>query len=97
MQFQSKNLNKVRALLYTIWKYFFKEYSEFSSVSPFWIWRENIYSRVDRFNRESIDSIFLQNVGNPIDSIAATRVMDQDEIWKPTDRDVKMATRHVNI
>ena len=47
MQLQSKNLNKVRALLYTIWKYFFKEYFEFGSVSPLWIWRENICARVD--------------------------------------------------
>ena len=34
------------ALLCTIWKYFFKEYFEFGSVSPFWIWRENICARV---------------------------------------------------
>ena len=38
MQLQSKNLNKVRALLYTILKYSFKQYFEFGSVSPFWIW-----------------------------------------------------------
>ena len=35
------------ALLYTIWKYFFKEYFEFGYVSMFWIGRENICARVD--------------------------------------------------
>ena len=34
-------------LLYNIWKYFFKEYYEFGSVSPFWIGRKNICARVD--------------------------------------------------
>ena len=34
------------------------------------------------------------NVGNPIDSIAATRVMDQDGIWRPTDRDVRTTPTH---
>ena len=47
MQLQSKNINKVRALLYTIWKYFFKEYFEFGSVSPLWFWRENVFAWVD--------------------------------------------------
>ena len=37
------------------------------------------------------------NVGNPIDSIAATRVMDQYGIWRPTDRDVRTAPTHGNI
>ena len=37
------------------------------------------------------------NVGNPINSIAATRVMDQDMIWRPTDRDVRTAPTHGNI
>ena len=37
------------------------------------------------------------NVGNRIDSIAATRVMDQDGIWRPTDRDVRTAPTHGNI
>ena len=39
----------------------------------------------------------IDNVGNPIDSIAATRVMDQDGIWRPTDRDVRTAPTHGNI
>ena len=47
MQLQSNNLNKVRALLYTILKYFFKEYLEFGSVSPFCIWGKNICTWVD--------------------------------------------------
>ena len=47
MQLQSKNLNKVRALFYTTWKYSFKQYFEFGSVSPFWNGRENICARVD--------------------------------------------------
>ena len=47
MHLQSNNLNKVKALLYTIWKYLFKDYFEFGSVSPFWIWRENICARID--------------------------------------------------
>ena len=37
------------------------------------------------------------NVGNPIDYIVATRVMDQDRIWMPTDRDVRMAPMHGDI
>ena len=36
-------------------------------------------------------------VGNPIESIAATRVMDQDGIWRPTDRDVRTAPTHGDI
>ena len=47
MQLQSKNLNKVRVLLYTIWKYSFKQYFEFGYVSPFWIGQENICAQVD--------------------------------------------------
>ena len=31
------------------------------------------------------------NVGHPIHSIVATRVMDQDGIWRPTDREYRMA------
>ena len=34
------------------------------------------------------------NVGHLIYSIAATIVMDQDGIWRTTDRDVKMAPTH---
>ena len=37
------------------------------------------------------------NVGNPIDSIAATIVMDQDGIWRPTDRDVRTVPTHGDI
>ena len=37
------------------------------------------------------------NEGNPINPIAATRVMDQDRIWRPTDREVRMAPTHGNI
>ena len=37
------------------------------------------------------------NVGNPIDSIAATRVMDQDGIQKPTDRDVRTKPTHGDV
>ena len=37
------------------------------------------------------------NVGHPIYSIAATIVMDQDGIWRPTDWDVKMEPTHGNI
>ena len=39
----------------------------------------------------------IDNVGNPIDSIAATRVMDQYEIRRPTDRDVRMTPTHVDV
>ena len=39
----------------------------------------------------------IDNVVNPIDSIAATRVMDQDRIWRPTHRDVRIAPTHGNI
>ena len=37
------------------------------------------------------------NVGNPIDPIAANRVMDQDGIRKPTDRDVRTASTHGDV
>ena len=37
------------------------------------------------------------NVGNPIDSIVATRVMYQDGIWRPTGRDVRTAPTHGDI
>ena len=37
------------------------------------------------------------NVGQPIDSIAATRVMDQDRIWMPMDRGVRMTPTHGDI
>ena len=37
------------------------------------------------------------NVGNPISSIAATRVMYQDEIRRPTDRDVRTTPTHGDI
>ena len=47
MQLQSKNLDKVRALIYTILKYYFKQYFEFGSVSQFWIWGGNICALVD--------------------------------------------------
>ena len=39
----------------------------------------------------------IDNLGNPIDSIAATRVMDQDGIWRPMDMDIKMAPTHGDI
>ena len=35
IQLQPKNINKVRALLYNIFKYSFKQYFRFGSVSPF--------------------------------------------------------------
>ena len=34
---------------------------------------------------------------HPINSIAATRVVDQDGIWRPTDRDVRTAPTHDDI
>ena len=37
------------------------------------------------------------NVGNPIDSIAITRVMYQDGIRRPTDRDDRMAHTYDDI
>ena len=48
MQLQSNNLNKVRAVLYAILKYSFKQYFESGSVSSFCIRREdNICDWVD--------------------------------------------------
>ena len=38
-----------------------------------------------------------ENVGNPINSIAATRVMYQDVIRRPTDRDVRMMPTHGDV
>ena len=37
------------------------------------------------------------NVGNLIDSIATTRVMDQDGIRRPTYRDVRTAPTHGHV
>ena len=37
------------------------------------------------------------NVGNPIDSITATRVMDQDGIRRPADRDVRTMPKHGDV
>ena len=38
-----------------------------------------------------------ENVGNPINSIAATIVMDQDGIRGPTDRDVRTTLTHGDV
>ena len=59
MQFQTNNINKVRELLYTIFKYSFNQYFEFGSVSPFWIWGKKFVLGLVQFNRESMGSIFL--------------------------------------
>ena len=37
------------------------------------------------------------NVGNPIDSIVATGLLDQDRIWRPTDRDVRTTPTQGNV
>ena len=37
------------------------------------------------------------NVGNPIDSIVANRIVDQYGIWRPTNRDVRTAPTHGDI
>ena len=37
------------------------------------------------------------NVGHPINGIVAIRVVDQNRIWKPTDRDLRMAPTHEDI
>ena len=37
------------------------------------------------------------NVGNPINYIAVTRVMDQDGVWRPTYRDVGTSPTHGDI
>ena len=62
MQFQPKNLNKVRLvslLLYAIFKYFSKQHFEFGSVLLLFIEREIIFLLGSiRFNRESTYSIF---------------------------------------
>ena len=38
-----------------------------------------------------------KNVGYPINSIAATIVVDQYGIWRPTDRDIRTAPTHGDI
>ena len=38
-----------------------------------------------------------ENVGNPINSIAATRVMDQDGIRRPAERNVRTTLTHGNV
>ena len=35
-----------------------------------------------------------KNVGHPTNGIFSTRVVDQNRIWMPTDRDVWMAPTH---
>ena len=37
------------------------------------------------------------NVGHQSDGSVATRVVDQDEIWRPTDRDVRTAPTHGDV
>ena len=37
------------------------------------------------------------NVGHRIDGIVATRIEDPNMIWRPTDRDYRMAHTHDNI
>ena len=37
------------------------------------------------------------DVGNLLKSIADTRVMDQDGIWRTTDRDVRTALTHGDV
>ena len=37
------------------------------------------------------------NVGHWIDGIVATKIEDPDRIWRPTDRDDRMAHTHDNI
>ena len=37
------------------------------------------------------------NVGHQSDGSVATRVVDQDWIWRPTDRDVRMSPTYGNI
>ena len=39
----------------------------------------------------------IDNVGHPIDGTVATRLVDQNRIWRPTDRDVRMAPTHDDI
>ena len=37
------------------------------------------------------------NVGHWSNRSVATRVVDQDRIWRPTDRDVRMAPTHGDV
>ena len=39
----------------------------------------------------------IDNVGNLIDSIASTRVLDQDRIWRPTYSNIRTTTTHGEI
>ena len=39
----------------------------------------------------------LLHVGNPIDSIAANRVMDKDGIRRPTEKDVRTKPTHSDV
>ena len=42
-------------------------------------------------------SMQTDNVGHPINGNVATRVVDQDRIWRPTDRDVRTTPTHGEI
>ena len=44
-----------------------------------------------------IISMHTDNVGHLIDGIVATRVVDQNRICRPTDRDDRMKLTHDNI
>ena len=66
MQFQSKNINKARALFYAILKYSFKKYFEFGSVSPLCILQENnICACVDSI-QSGINGKYVPIYGSPI-------------------------------
>ena len=41
--------------------------------------------------------IQTDNVGHRSDVSVATRVVDQDRIWRPTDRDVRTAPTHGDV
>ena len=41
--------------------------------------------------------IQTDNVGDQRDGVVATRVADEDGIWRPTDSDIRKAPTHVDV
>ena len=77
------------------------------SICPKIIKESNSSERMNLANYLSIESpkivsfghppMHTENVGHLIDGIVATRVVDQNRIWRPTDRENRMEPTHDNI
>ena len=83
------------------------EEGSLESICPKIIEESNLSKRMNLANSLSIETPKLvsfshppmetDNVDRPIDGIVATRVGDQNRIWRRTNRDYRMAPTHDNI